>query len=76
MGGPLIVALSISEDEIAGKARLARVPGKNDSQGCTIFGHGLVDGLHSIENTCVTARDFRLTEFIEGVQQDRSLTAS
>ena len=43
---------------------------------CTIFGHRLVDGLHSIENTQVTNCDFRLTLFLEGVQQDRSLTAS
>jgi hypothetical protein len=43
---------------------------------CTIFGHRPVDGVHSIENTCVTKVDFPLTELIEGVQQDRSLTAS
>jgi hypothetical protein len=35
-----------------------------------------VDGLHSIENTDVRQRDFSLTAKIEGVQQDRSLTAS
>src|SRR5579864_2804489 len=43
---------------------------------CTKSGHWLVDALHSIENTQVTKRDFSLTEFLEGVQQDRSLTAS
>jgi hypothetical protein len=44
-------------DECGGKPHGARVRQKNDSIHCTIFGHGLVDGLHSIEKshsyTCV-----------------------
>jgi hypothetical protein len=43
---------------------------------CTKSGHGLVDGVHSIEKSIVRSAHFSLTEKIERVQQDRSLTAS
>jgi hypothetical protein len=35
-----------------------------------------VDGLHSIEKAILTNAHFSLTPKIEGVEQDRSLTAS
>src|SRR5258708_6226723 len=60
------------EQNAASGARFAR----NALRRCTKSGHRVVDGAHSIENTQVTKRDFSLTENIEGVQQDRSLTAS
>ena len=59
-----------------GKPRPARVLRENALSGCTISGHQPVNGVHSIQNTDVTKPDFSLTEFVEGVQQDRSLTAS
>jgi len=52
------------------------VSSKNASRVCTKSGHALVDGLHSIENTVLTNPYFSLTGKIEGVEQDRSLTAS
>jgi hypothetical protein len=58
------------------KDRVRRGAAENDFVPCTKSGQRLVDGLHSIENTGVRKRDFRLTGFLEGVQQDRSLTAS
>jgi hypothetical protein len=59
-----------------GKPRRARHLRNVASPLCTISGQVLVDGLHSIENTLVMKRAFQLTLFSEGVQQDRSLTAS
>ena len=38
--------------------------------------HHPVDRLHSVEKKPDAARLFRLTEIIEGVKQDRSLTVS
>jgi hypothetical protein len=67
---------SISVDESGEKPCLARLCARMHVIACTISGHMPVNELHSIENTCVTKRDFSLTGFIEGVQQDRSLTAS
>jgi hypothetical protein len=43
---------------------------------CTKSGHPPVDGLHSIEKSTLTNPYFSLTQKIEGVKQDRSLTAS
>jgi hypothetical protein len=43
---------------------------------CTKSGHPPVDGLHSIEKSRLTNWHFSLTQKIEGVKQDRSLTAS
>jgi hypothetical protein len=46
------------------------------SSPCTNSGHPPVDALHFIENTHLTDAAFSLTNFLEGVQQDRSLTVS
>ena len=35
---------------------------KTNSIHCTIFGHRVVDGLHSIENTCTYKRVFSIDE--------------
>jgi hypothetical protein len=43
---------------------------------CTKSGHPPVDALHSIEKSILTNSHFSLTAEVEGVQQDRSLTAS
>jgi hypothetical protein len=37
--------------------------------GCTKFGQGAVDGVHSIENTRVAGGDFSLTKKLEGVER-------
>jgi hypothetical protein len=58
------------------KSLVRRGSAKNEFLICTKSGHMLVDGVHSIENTDVTECDFSLTEIIEGVELDRSLTAS
>ena len=52
------------------------VSARSDFPVCTKSGQRLVDGVHSIENTDVTEHDFSLTEIIEGVELNRSLTAS
>jgi hypothetical protein len=41
----------IAADECSGKPFGARVSEKTDSMRCTIFGHPLVDGVHSIEKS-------------------------
>jgi hypothetical protein len=43
---------------------------------CTKTGHPPVDGPHSIEKPILTSAHFLLTPKIEGVKEDRSLTAS
>jgi hypothetical protein len=50
--------------------------GENASYACTKSGHPPVDGLHSIENKSDKAAHFSLTQILEGVQLDRSLTVS
>jgi len=42
--------------------------GEREGSGCTISGHGLVDGVHSIEKTEVRGGDFSLTEAAERVK--------
>ena len=46
-----------------GKPRLTRLSGKLHDMGCTIFGHRLVDGVHSIEKTCT----YKLVFFIDQI---------
>jgi hypothetical protein len=63
-------------NEFRWKPCLARVLQEMHCGTCTNSGQAPVNGVHSIENTDVTKRDFSLTQEIEGVQQDRSSTAS
>jgi len=63
-------------NEFSENQRWVRLLAKIDFAGCTIFGHRLVDGMHCIEKSVLTKAYFLLTHKIEGVQQDRSLTAS
>jgi len=49
-------------------ARPARLCANLSSAPCTIFGHGLVDGLHSIENTEDKLRRKQLTSLSPGVE--------
>jgi hypothetical protein len=46
------------------------------SRSCTKSGHAAVHELHSIENKSHRLAIFSLTQFLKGVQQDRSLTVS
>jgi hypothetical protein len=56
--------------------RWARLLSKTCTANCTKSGHPPVDGLHSIEKSILTNPHFSLTQKIEGVKQDCSLTAS
>jgi hypothetical protein len=71
--------------ETSGRASLASPTAKtralvalrrNRFLACTKSGHPPVDHLHSIENKIDKVAHFSLTQAIEGVQQDRSLTVS
>jgi hypothetical protein len=67
---------SIHINERREKPQLARVSRKVHSVAAPFSGTGLWTGCTRLKKQIVTTASFRLTEKIEGVQQDRSLTAS